>query len=116
MRLNNSQKFRVLLALIFFFVTSLVIGCAAVQNPTLEGAREAYQKALRDPLIARNAGAALGRAGQTLEAADKVWAEEHDAAEVEHLAYIVQKRIEIARTIAQRRVAADEIEQPQSSR
>ena len=115
MRLNNRLKFRDLLALVFF-LTSLVIGCAAVQNPTLEGAREAYEKALRDPLIARNAGAALGRAGQTLQTADKIWAEEHDAAEVEHLAYIVQKRIEIARTIAQRRVASEEIEQPQSSR
>jgi hypothetical protein len=35
---------------------------------------------------------------------------------VEHLAYIVEKRVEIARVTAQRRLAADEIEQARSPR
>jgi ABC-type branched-subunit amino acid transport system ATPase component len=113
-RLNRGAKFRDLLALVFL-LAALATGCAAVQNPTLEGIREAYQKALRDPLIVRNAGAALDRAGQLLQVADEIWAEERDVAEVEHLAYLVQKRIEIARTIAKRRVAASDI-QPQLSR
>jgi hypothetical protein len=51
-------------------------------NRKMEGPREAYQKALRDPLIVRSAGAALDRAGQLLQVADKTWAEERDVAEV----------------------------------
>ena len=114
MKLNRSPKLRNLLAPVCL-LAMLVTACTAVQNPALEGAREAYQKARRDPLIVRNAGATLDKAGQTLQAADRVWTDERDVAEVEHLAYIVEKRIEIARTIAQRRVAADEL-QPQSPR
>lgn len=116
MRLNcNLRCFRRSLAPLVL-ITALVTGCTAVQNPALEAAREAYQRARRDPLIVRNAGATLDKAGQTLQTADRVWTEERDVAEVEHLAYIVERRIEIARTIAQRRLAADEMQQPQSSR
>src|SRR5689334_3846195 len=74
----------------------LVPGCAAVRNPALEQARDSYQKARQDPVLVRNAGASLARAGLTLEAADRLWNEEQDVTEVEHLAYIVEKRIEIA--------------------
>ena len=99
-----------------FLIAALVTGCTAVQNPALEAARESYQKARRDPMIVRNAGAALDRAAQTLQTADRIWTEEGDVAEVEHLSYIVEKRVEIARVIAERRLATDEIQQPQSAR
>jgi OmpA-OmpF porin, OOP family len=92
----------------------LVPGCAAVRNPALEQARDSYQKARQDPVLVRNAGASLARAGLTLEAADRLWNEEQDVTEVEHLAYIVEKRIEIARQVAQRRMAVDEIQQAES--
>jgi len=101
---------------IILLLAALTAGCGAVNNPALEQAHEAYRKARQDPLIVRNAGAALDRAGRTLEAADRLWAEERDIVEVENLAYIAEQRIEIARTIAQRRLAADEIQQPQSPR
>jgi hypothetical protein len=94
----------------------LVIGCTSVRNPELEAARESYQRARRDPLIVRNAGAVLDRAEQVLHAADRIWTEERNVAEVEHLSYIVEKRIEIARVVAQRRLAMEEMQQPQSSR
>jgi len=97
-------------------LAALGAGCGAVNNPALEQAHDAYRKARQDPLIVRNAGAALDRAARTLEAADRLWTEERDIVEVEHLAYIAEQRIEIARAIAQRRVAADEIQQPQSPR
>jgi hypothetical protein len=97
-------------------LAALTAGCGAVNNPALEQAHDAYRKARQDPLIVRNAGAALDRAGRTLEAADRLWTEERDIVEVEHLAYIAEQRIEIARTIAQRRVAAEEIQQPQAPR
>ena len=97
------------LAATLLLTAALAGGCAAVRNPALESAREAYQKARQDPLIVRLAAAALDRAGQVLQEADRLWVDENDAAEVEHLAYIVEKRVEIARVTAQRRLAAAEI-------
>lgn len=94
-----------------FFAAFLFSGCGATHLPALEGAREVYQKAQQDPLIVQNAGSVLERARQTLESADRLWKKEHDVDEVEHLAYLVQKRIEIARATAERRLAAKEIEQ-----
>lgn len=82
-----------------------------MRNPTLDRARDIYQKARQDPFIVRNAGAALDRAQLTLEAAERLWNEERDVNEVDHLAYIAEKRVEIARVTAQRRQAAEEIRQ-----
>ena len=93
----------------FLLLACTATGCAAVRNPALENARDAYQKARQDPLTVRNARAALDRAGQTLETADQIWIKERDVDEVEHLAYIAEKRVEIARAIAQRRLATEEL-------
>jgi OmpA-OmpF porin, OOP family len=95
---------------------ALFAGCATVRNPALDRARDAYEKARQDPAIVRNAGAALDKAGQSLEAAEKLWSKEQDVVEVEHLAYIAEKRVEIARVIAQRRLASGEIQGTQSPR
>src|SRR5262245_7684771 len=97
-------------------LAGLSIGCGAVRNPTLESARETYQKARQDPVIVGHAAAALDRAGQALEEADRLWAKEQDILEVEHLAYIAEKRVEIARVTAQRRLAMEEIQQVRSPR
>src|SRR6266498_4465457 len=86
----------------------LSIGCGAVQNPALERARDAYNRARQDREIAGRAGVALDKARLTLEQAERVWTEEKDVIEVEHLA---EKRIEIARATARRRLAADDIQQ-----
>jgi OmpA-OmpF porin, OOP family len=99
-----------------FIFLALAMGCTTVQNPALERARDAYQRARQDPAIVRNAGAALDKAGRALEAADQLWNKEGDMIEVEHLAYIVEKRVEIARVTAQRRMAADEIQRAQAPR
>ncbi len=101
-------------AILLVLLASITLGCGAVSNPALEQAREAYRKASQDSAIVSRAGANLAKAEETLEAADQVWREEHDAPEVEHLAYLVEKRIEIARQIAQRRLAAEEIQQRSS--
>jgi hypothetical protein len=89
----------------------LSIGCGAVQNPALERARDAYNRARQDREIAGRAGVALDKARLTLEQAERVWAEEKDVTEVEHLAYLAEKRIEIARATARRRLATDDIQQ-----
>ena len=56
------------------------------------------------------------RCAISLEAAESLWKTEHDVAEVEHLAYITEKRVEIARVTAQRRLVADEIQQSRTPR
>jgi OmpA-OmpF porin, OOP family len=90
----------------FFF-----LACGAVSNPALERARDAYNRARQDREIVGRAGVALDKARLTLEQAERVWAADKDVLEVEHLAYIAEKRIEIARANARRRLAADEIQQ-----
>jgi OmpA-OmpF porin, OOP family len=102
--------------LALLLLAGLSIGCGTVRHPALESAREAYQKARQDPAIVRHAAVALDRAGRTLEEADRLWTKEQDILEVEHLAYIAEKRVEIARVTAQRRLAADEIQQVRSPR
>jgi hypothetical protein len=104
------------LRIALFFMIAFSAGCATVRNPALDRARDVYDKARQDPAIVRNAGVALDKAGKALEAAEKLWANEQDVVEVEHLAYITEKRVEIARITAQRRLAADEIQQTRSSR
>jgi len=99
-----------------FLLASLGFGCGTVRNPALENARDLYQKAAQDPVVVRHAATALDRAGRTLKEADRLWENENDVLEVEHLAYIVTKRVEIARVIAQRRLAADEIRQTRTPR
>jgi OmpA-OmpF porin, OOP family len=106
-RLSSFALLHALAALVIFFS----IGCGAVRNPALDRARDAYQKARQDPVIVRNAGAALDRAQSTLESAEQIWANERDIDEVEHRAYIAEKRVEIARAVAQRRQAAEELKQ-----
>ena len=95
-------------------LAALAIGCGAVTDPALENARVAYQKARQDPVTASRAGAALDRAAETLKKADRLWKQDKDVTEVEHLAYIAEKRVEIAQAIAQRRLAEDELQQRRS--
>ena len=87
----------------------LSIGCGTVRNPALESARELYQRARQDSMLVRYASAALDRAGQTIDEADRRWMDDRDVNETEHLAYLATKRIEIARVTAQRRLAEDEV-------
>jgi OmpA-OmpF porin, OOP family len=95
------------LALLAFFFG----GCATAQNPALDRARNAYERARQDPGVAGRAAVALDKTRLTLEKAERLWATEKDVAEVEHLVYLTEKRAEIARATAKRRLAADEIQQ-----
>jgi OOP family OmpA-OmpF porin len=85
--------------------------CGAVHNPALDRARNAYERVRRDPAVAGRAAVALEKTRSTLEEAERVWSEEKDANEVEHLVYLTEKRAEIALATARRRIAADEIQQ-----
>lgn len=105
-------KLRTVLSLLAF----ASLGCGTVRHPDLEWALEVYERARLDPQVARHAGVALDKAGHTLRQAEELWTKEKDVAEVSHLAYITEKRVEIARATAQRRTAADEIQKLKSQR
>ena len=92
----------------------LASGCAPVSNPALERARVAYERVRRDPEIAGRAAVALDRTRLALEQAERSWERKRDLAEVEHYAYLTEKRAEIAQAVAKRRIAADEIQQLKS--
>jgi uncharacterized protein DUF4398 len=95
----------------------LSLGCSSstvTNNPALERARVAYQRARQDPEIVGRAAVSLDNAGQTLDQAELLWTTKKDMTEVEHLAYLAEKRVEIARFTARRRLAADEIKQLRS--
>jgi OmpA-OmpF porin, OOP family len=100
-----------LLGAAFLLASILSLGCGAVSNPALERARDAYNRARQDREVVGRAGVALDKARLTLEQAERVWTSDKDVLEVEHLAYIAEKRIEIARANARRRLAADDIQQ-----
>ena len=92
-------------------LTVTYLGCGTVRNPALERARDAYNRARQDREIVGRAAVALDKARLTLEQAERVWTADKDVTEAEHLAYIAEKRIEIARATARKRLAADEIQQ-----
>jgi OmpA-OmpF porin, OOP family len=106
--LQNWKGKATVLSLLAFLSAS----CGAeVRNPALERGRNAYERVRRDPTVAGRAAVALEKTRSTLEEAERVWAEEKDANEVEHLVYLTEKRAEIALATARRRIAADEIQQ-----
>jgi OmpA-OmpF porin, OOP family len=84
-------------------------GCAPGPNPTLERLNAAYLQAQQDPEIVEYAPEPLREAGATVNRADRVWQEDRDAEEVEHLAYVAEQQLAIARARAEQRSAADEI-------
>jgi outer membrane protein OmpA-like peptidoglycan-associated protein len=91
-------------------VSSLGLGCATQKSVALEQAREAYAQAQSDPNIAANAPVALHEAEEALRRAERTWEADRDEREVEHLAYLVQQRVEIARAQAQQKMADTEIQ------
>src|SRR5919109_1131206 len=100
-----------LIGAVSLLVIFLAGGCGAVSNPALERARNAYNRARQDREIVGRAAVALEKARLTLEQAERVWTADKDVLEVEHLAYIAEKRVEIARATARKRLATDEIHQ-----
>jgi len=88
------------------FVLAAIAVCSgcATQNESLESARMSYSQAQQDVEIAQNAPVALAEAGQMLRQAEDA----DDDDEISHLAYIAQRKVEIARAMAEARKAETE--------
>ena len=81
-------------------------GCTAGSPPVaLEQARTAYAQAEQTPAVVANA-----------RRAEHVWADDHDAEEVQHLATLATQRVDIARAAAEKKVAEAQIQQATEER
>jgi OmpA-OmpF porin, OOP family len=84
----------------------LCAGCAG-PNMALQEAQQAYRQAEQDPKVTSQAPVALHEAAQALSKAEQA----DDQEEIEHMAYITKKRVEIARAEAERKLAEDNAKQ-----
>jgi outer membrane protein OmpA-like peptidoglycan-associated protein len=105
---------RIVLLTICTAAIALLVGCATVpaEYPELVQARAAYQRAAQDPAVRDNAPVALHEAERALNRAENATS----AAEREHYAYLVQKRVAIAEAFAGGQAAENEIAQLQERR
>jgi len=80
---------------------ALMSAACATENAALQRAQLAYEQARQDPEIRREAPLALHEAEQALRQAEQASDEE----EVNHLAYLAERGVEIARAEAGRKTA-----------
>jgi OOP family OmpA-OmpF porin len=85
---------------------AMLAACSTVPPAALEQARLNYRQASQDPLLSSQAPVPIYEASQALSRAERAWDEHRDVDEVQHLAYVTDRKIEIARAEAQRNVAA----------
>jgi outer membrane protein OmpA-like peptidoglycan-associated protein len=71
----------------------------------------AYMQAQKDPQVTAHAAVALQEAELTLGRAERIWKDDYNAEEVQHLAQLTEQRLEIARAVAQQRMAQADIRQ-----
>jgi outer membrane protein OmpA-like peptidoglycan-associated protein len=80
----------------------LLWGCAHGRNPRLVQAEQEFRAAETDPVVAEHAPLLLEDARDALSRGQKAWRRGADEDEVDHLAYLAARRVEIARLSAQR--------------
>jgi outer membrane protein OmpA-like peptidoglycan-associated protein len=76
------------------------------ETPYLARAEQAYLEARSDPAVAKYAPVPMHEAGEAIEKAREV----DDNAERRHYAYLAEKKIELAKTLALRESAEDQME------
>ena len=84
-------------------IVALCTACASVPNTALVEAREFYNQAKMDPQVANNASVALHEAEQSLALASQT----KDREEINHLAYVAHRRVDLARAEANTKIAED---------
>jgi len=81
-------------------VLALVAACAA-PNSALRQAQQSYEKARQDPVVASQSPLLLHEAEQALRQAEAA----REEVEINHLAYIAQRRVEVAHAESDRKTA-----------
>jgi outer membrane protein OmpA-like peptidoglycan-associated protein len=94
--------------------TALIVGAAGCttmgESPALNQARFTYMQAQQNPQIATNAPVALREAEQAVQQAEKAWKDDGDEAEVQHLAYVAERKVNVAQATAEQKVAEAEVQ------
>lgn len=90
----------------------LLAACASTTPlPALESARSTVNTAAGNPSVNQYAQLELKQATDALAKADRQWADDHDEAETNHLAYLATQRAEIATNTARARQLDADIKQ-----
>lgn len=90
----------------------LLAACASTTpSPALEEARTVVSTAAGDPAVNQYAQLELKQATDALAKADRVWADDRDTSETNHLAYVARQRAEIATNTARARQLDANIQQ-----
>lgn len=87
------------------------LGCSTIPaRPTaLEEARMAYAQIQQDPQVATNAQVALREAEEAVRRAEQTWEKDKNVREVENLAAVAKRRVEVARAEAYKKTAETEV-------
>jgi outer membrane protein OmpA-like peptidoglycan-associated protein len=86
-----------------------------IENTQLAAAQAEYKSAQATPEVPALAGAELRDAGVTLDQARAAWASQEKRSDVDHLAYMASKKIAIAQTTANQRLAEKAINDAQGN-
>jgi len=78
----------------------LMTACAPTINMSLERARTNYQQAANDPTLKADDSTDLIAAEKLLQQAESSWEEDRNADETDHLAYLTNRKIDLARATA----------------
>lgn len=85
--------------------------CTPAANMSLERARNDYQQAANDPAVKNNASADLFAAEKQLQKAENAWNDDDDSDEIDHLAYLTSRKVDLARANANQAVAKQTFDQ-----
>jgi outer membrane protein OmpA-like peptidoglycan-associated protein len=86
----------------------LAAGCSASRPNALDEARTNLENAQQDRQLSTQAQLPLYEAARSYERAEKAWKDGASRSEVNHIAYLVNQQIEIARQTAQQKTAEAE--------
>jgi len=83
------------------------LGCSTIPaRPTaLEDARTAFAQIQQDPEVAANAPVALREAEEAVRRAEQTWEKDKNVREVDNLAAVAKRRVEVARAEAHKKTA-----------
>lgn len=89
-----------------------LVGCGGAPKKvdSLEDARYSYLEASNDENVVRHAAEELDTAKIALTRADNVWKDDGSTWQVNHFAYVAERRIAIAKLIAQRKIDDEQLD------
>jgi outer membrane protein OmpA-like peptidoglycan-associated protein len=80
-------------------LAAILVGCSTMAEPNraLDRARAGYRALQNDPQVIQLAPTELTQAGEAVRTADTAWTQRQSLRTVDHLAYLAQQRVAVAR-------------------